>query len=271
MVIDFHTHIFPDKIAASTIAALSGKASIMPHTDGTEAGLLSALSSAGVDIAVNLPVLTGARQFDSILRFGEAINQKSYTGPSIISFAGVHPDIEDAEAALSEIKARGFLGIKIHPDYQGTFIDDERYVRLLSVAKRLDLITVTHSGLDGAYVGEPIKCTPTRAMRLLDKLSGYETMVFAHLGANEMYDELYNILAGEDVYFDTAYSLRAAGREWFFKLLSKHSADKILFATDSPWRNIKDELELIRSYGLDSHTESKILSENAISLLNLNK
>ena len=37
MVIDFHTHTYPDKMAAATLAKLSGVSHLRPFTDGTAA------------------------------------------------------------------------------------------------------------------------------------------------------------------------------------------------------------------------------------------
>lgn len=269
MIIDFHTHIFPDKIATKTIDALSKNASIVAHSDGTLDTLLSKMERAGVDISVNLPVLTRATQFDSVTRFASETNQKCYTGPRVISFAGMHPDIENYKERLEAIKSLGFLGIKLHPDYQGTFFDDQRYINILKYAKKLDLITVTHAGFDGAFVGQEIKCTPKRALRVLDALGGYDKLVFAHMGANELFDEAYMELAGEDVYFDTSYVLLSIGEKMFKKILEKHGEDKILFATDNPWQDAMTQLEIIKSYGLGEVAENKILCENAKKLLNL--
>ena len=53
MIIDIHTHIFPEKIAAATVSTLAKNGNMPPHSDGTLSGLLSALSEAGADIAVN--------------------------------------------------------------------------------------------------------------------------------------------------------------------------------------------------------------------------
>ena len=269
MVIDFHTHVFPDRIAQKTVKMLEQNGGIPSHSDGTVGALLSAMAKSGVDISVNLPVLTRAPQLESTNNFARELNEKSYTEQRIISFAGIHPDTECPEEAIAKIKETGFLGIKIHPDYQGAFIDDVRYVRILGAAKDAGLITVTHSGLDGAYIGQPIKCTPPRVLRLLDKLGGYERLVLAHLGANEMLGEVMECLAGEDVYFDTAYCLRHVGESAFMKLLEAHGEDKILFATDSPWQNAARELEFIRSLSLGADAEKKILSGNAKRLLNL--
>lgn len=38
MIIDFHTHTFPDQIAASAIARLSNNAHIEAHSNGTAGG-----------------------------------------------------------------------------------------------------------------------------------------------------------------------------------------------------------------------------------------
>ncbi len=56
MVIDFHTHIFPDKIAKKTIDHLSKKGGIPPFSDGTLSGLMD--TSNKIDLRVILPVLT---------------------------------------------------------------------------------------------------------------------------------------------------------------------------------------------------------------------
>ena len=269
MIIDFHTHVFPDKIAAGTIAALERGGFARAHTNGTWAGLVSALCEAGADVAVNLPVMTKPTQFDSVTRFAEELNRKEYSDKRIISFAGIHPDCDEVEEKMARLKSAGFLGVKIHPDYQSTFIDDERYVRILECAKAQDLIVVTHAGQDGAYPGQPIKCTPCRVLKLLDKIGGYSKLVLAHVGGNEMHDEVYSTLAGEDVYFDTALCIREVDEASFKRLIDKHGEDKILFATDSPWRNIGEEIEIIKGYNLGSEVEKKIFSENARSLLGI--
>lgn len=43
MVIDFHTHIFPEAIAAKTISALGDLAGVKAATDGTLQGLLASM------------------------------------------------------------------------------------------------------------------------------------------------------------------------------------------------------------------------------------
>ena len=139
------------------------------------------------------------------------------------------------------------MGVKIHPDYQQTFIDDPKYIRILNAAIDQDLIVVTHAGFDVGYP-ELTHCTPERALRALRQLKGD-----CKLGAN--------------VYFDTAYVLPEIAKETFLKILKKHGADKILFASDNPWQNIRNSYEILQSFGLDKETEEKIFYKNALSLL----
>ncbi len=269
MIIDFHTHIFPDKIAKRTVEALSCGASIPAHSTGDFNGLIKSMEKNGIDISVNLPVLTKASQLDSVTSFAGEINKKAYTGARIISFAGMHPDIEDCETALYDIKKKGFLGIKLHPDYQGTYFDDKKYIHILKIAKELDLITLTHSGFDGAYVGQPIKCTPDRVARVLDAIGGYGKLVLAHMGANELFDQFTDTLAGENVYIDTSYVLPFINSDRFSNIMEKHGADKILFASDSPWQDQGEMVRILKSYVSEPETLEKILYKNAKKLLGL--
>ena len=63
MIIDFHTHIFPDKIAGPGRAAdyLSDIFGASPFADGTHTGLCDSMKKAGVDVSVSLPAVTKYR------------------------------------------------------------------------------------------------------------------------------------------------------------------------------------------------------------------
>ncbi len=269
MLIDFHTHIFPDKIAGATINKLASNSGSRPSTDGTVKGLLDALNRANADIAISLPVLTKPTQFESVLSFAISINEQFKNSEKrIISFAGMHPDCEDVEQKMLKIKQAGIKGIKIHPDYQQTFIDDERYVNIIKCAKKHDLIVVTHSGVDDGYVGQPVRCPVDRILNVLEKVE-YDKLVLGHFGAHKMWDEVYEKLAGKNVYFDTAFTLHEIDNELFKKIVNRHGADKILFATDCPWRDIEKDYEIFSSFALKKDDFENITYKNALKLLNL--
>ncbi len=58
MIIDFHTHIFPDKLAAAAIPKLEKAGGITAHTNGTRQGLLDSMAQAGVDKSVVCTIAT---------------------------------------------------------------------------------------------------------------------------------------------------------------------------------------------------------------------
>lgn len=269
MIIDFHTHIFPDKIAQKTIDLLAQKANVSPSTNGSTAGLLQAMERGGADIAVNLPVLTNPLQFESVNRFAKETNER-FAGADrqIISFAGIHPACEDIEGKMTWIRENGFRGVKLHPDYQETFITDAGYVRIMECARDLDLIVVTHAGVDAGYSGCPVRCAPSLAKELIQKVP-YSKFVLAHYGGNELFGEVYDLLCDEDVYFDTSYVLRYIGEETFKKILSRHGEDRILFGSDTPWSDIRKDVEIIQSFALNQQTEEKIFCGNAKKLLGI--
>ena len=127
MIIDFHTHIFPDKVAAAAIPKLASVINISPSMDGTIQGLLDSMDRAKVDTSVILPVITDPHQFDSIIRFASSINEsQDNTHPRLISFAGIHPAMDNYKDLLHLIAAQGFSGIKLHPNYQDTCFDNIR-------------------------------------------------------------------------------------------------------------------------------------------------
>ena len=192
MIIDFHTHIFPDKIAQKTIDFLSLKGGIEAFSDGSATALVKRLEQAGVNLAITLPVITNPLQFDSINRFAAEVNREYANKPTrLISFAGIHPLCEDLDKKMSFIAKSGFLGVKIHPDYQDTYINDERYVKILESAREYDLIVVTHTGVDVAYteVHAPAHLT----LELIRRVQ-HSKLVLAHMGANAMYDQVFDLL-----------------------------------------------------------------------------
>ena len=89
------------------------------------------------------------------------------------------------------------------------------------------------------------------------------------MGANTLYDSVSELLCDENVYFDTAYVLRFIGKEKFLELLRKKGEDKILFASDSPWSDIGNDAEILRSFSLEKSVEDKIFYQNAKNLLGL--
>lgn len=265
MIIDFHTHTFPDKIADKTIAYLSQKGGIKPFRKGTVSSLVELMKNSGVDYSVVLPVATNPKQEKTINALSAELN-----GKNNLFFAGaIHPDCADVEGTLDFIKASGLFGIKIHPDYQGVHFDDERYVRIIGEAAKRSLYVVTHAGIDVAYT-DHVHCTPDMILGVLNRLSGIieNKLVLAHLGGFGLPDEVLQKLIGKPVYMDTAAVLNMYP-EKCREIILAHGAEKILFGSDSPWDDQQNCVAIIKGFGLPEKDEKMILHKNAEKLLNL--
>ena len=265
MIIDFHTHIFPEKIAGKTIESLEKLSGITASTNGTLEGLLASMEHTGVDMSVIMPVATKPSQMESINIYAKEICEK-YPG-KLISFGGIHPDCDDYKKELKLIKEMGLCGIKIHPDYQGVMIDDVRFMNIIDYASELGLIILTHAGID-IGLPEPVHCPPDRMRKVLDKIMP-EKMIVAHYGGWKQWQEVYEYLAGENVYLDTAFTFDFIEKEMLLKILKKHDENKILFATDSPWSHAARDIEAVKNLPVDDGIKQKIFSENAKKILNL--
>ena len=100
MVIDFHTHAFPDTLAQRAIASLVKACGRQyePCSDGTLSGLISNMDKFGVDISVVQPVITKPSQLETLNRWAKDIE-----GDRIISFGAVHPDTDDYKRDINFI------------------------------------------------------------------------------------------------------------------------------------------------------------------------
>ena len=82
-----------------------------------------------------------------------------------------------------------------------------------------------------------------------------------------MYDEVYALLAGKNVYFDTAYVLTEMDKRTFLKILEKHGDEKVIFGTDSPWRSEEEMIKALQALGLTDAQMQNIVWNNAARLL----
>ena len=282
MIIDFHTHTFPDKIADAALEKLRSAAHVKTFSDGTTHGLSHVARAAGVDLSIVLPVATSPKQVAHINDFAAKTNETTdETG--LFSFGCMHPDYPEWHEELGRIKALGLKGIKLHPVYQGVDIDDPRFLRILERAGELGLIVVTHAGHDIGFPGVE-HCTPEMTLRAIKQV-GPVKLVLAHMGGWQHWDKVEELLTDQPIWLDTSFSTGALsplddGSRYteefrmlddtaFLRLVRAIGADRVLFGTDSPWSDQSAELDRIRSMPLTEEEKEAILGGNAQSLLNI--
>jgi len=125
MIIDFHTHAFPDKLAPKALPVLAKKVGYDPFTDGTCDDLIKKMDAAGIDRAVICNIATNPKQQTNVNNFALETMEKY---PSrLVPLASINPYSENAAAELNRMKLAGVTGVKIHPDYMGVTVDSPEF------------------------------------------------------------------------------------------------------------------------------------------------
>ena len=106
------------------------------------------------------------------------------------------------------------------------------------------------------------------ARKVLDDVKP-EKLVLAHMGGNEMWDDVERYLVGQNVYFDTGVILNTMPQEQFLRIVHMHGADRILFGTDSPWADQKKFVEILKEMPLEEEERNQIFAGTAVKLLGL--
>ena len=262
MIIDFHTHSFPEQLAPKAICTLKNNIKTEPHTDGTIAGLHASMKSAGISSSVVCNISTNPRQQTKVNGF--AVDSLQEDG--IIPLGSVHPDSENIEEVLLSLRQCGIKGIKVHPDFMGYDITDPKFNRIFDVCSSFGLFVVTHAGVD-ALSPDHVHATPKMISEVITRFPSLK-LVAAHFGGNMMWDEVESELCGKNVYFDT--SLPDADTfdvTEIERVIGKHDPDKLLFGTDSPWCSQKLHVRFIEGLDISDDVKEKIFSLNALRLL----
>jgi predicted TIM-barrel fold metal-dependent hydrolase len=259
-IIDFHTHAFPDPVAAHAIPALEKEGDVQAYTDGTVSGLLRSMDRAGIEKSVICSIATRVEQFQSILDWSKQIRSNR-----IIPLPSVHPLDPLLVEHIKTIKEQGFIGIKLHPYYQDFFLGEERMDELYQTLIDCDLLLVVHTGFDIAYP-RIRRCDPTQVMKVVDKFPDLK-LITTHFGGWDDWQEVRRLLIGKPIYMDLSFSLDYLRREQAKEMLMAHPAEYILFGTDSPWKEQKSCLRKLQGLDLGDDLVDKIIRRNGGKLV----
>ena len=264
MIIDFHTHVFPDELADKAIKALTESCDnlYLPVSDGTVTGLLRKMDEWGIDASVIQPVITKKKQFEKTNQWAADVQSDR-----IVSFGGIYPHTDDYKRDIDFVRELGLRGLKFHAEYQDFILDDPHMLKIYDYALSCGMIIIHHAGFDPAFP-PPFRSNPERFARVVDAMGG-GIIVAAHLGGHAQWDDVEKYLVGKDIYLDTSMGFEYFSKEQFLRIVKDHGANRILFSSDAPWSAAGSEIQHIRSLPLSDDIKAKILSENARRLLRI--
>ncbi len=255
MIIDTHTHIYPEKIAKKATEAIGTFYDIPMQNIGTVDVLLRELDDAGVSKAFILSTATTPAQVRHVNEY--VISVKDSYPEKFVAFGTVHPDMDEPEQEMDYIKGKGVLGLKFHNDFLKIAVDDKRMDRIYDYASYLRIPIIFHAG--------DVRYGFTNPLKFLNIIKRFPELigVAAHFGGYSEWTDAYEYLCGTNFWFDTSSSFFKIDRDLAKKIIFKHGVDKIFFASDFPMWRPSDELKYFFELGLPDDINEKILYKNA--------
>lgn len=257
-ILDFHTHAYPERIAARSVENVRSHYHLTANSTGTIENLHARAEEAGVDYLLILSVASKPAQAQTVNRW-----LAGHLSDHIFGFGGLHPHSRHLEQDAEQLRALGLRGIKLHPDFQHVAADDPSMDAIYDFAVQTKLPVLIHSGdVLTAF------SSPSRVASVLARFPDL-TMIVPHLGGYSEWDESERDIIGKNCYIDTSSSLWALPPEKSLELIRRHGVERVLFGTDYPLTTQAEELERFHRLGLTEAEENLILFENAKRLLNI--
>ncbi len=258
MIIDAHTHIFPDKIAEKATTAIGAFYDIPMHSTAASDKLLAAEQAAGIDRMLVCSSATTPAQVESINTFIAAECAKH---PEFIGFAAMHPEYENVGEELDRAMELGLQGVKFHPDFQRFNIDEESFLPMYREIAKRNLPILFHTG-DKRYDFS----SPFRVDNLLKRVPDLK-VIGAHFGGYGRWMDVMTLPRRENVWFDTSSTLFELPAEEALRLIDHFGVDRFFFGTDFPMWNPNEELDRFYALGLSDGENEKIFHENFEAML----
>lgn len=259
--IDFHTHVYPEKIA------LKATKNVLDFYDIKGAGMSGTLDEllkwgrlGEIDKFVILPV---ALKPEYVKHVNELAATEASEHSELIPFGTVHAECEDIIHELEYVKALGLRGIKLHPDTQLFDIDDKRLMPMYEWLRDNKMPIILHTGDPRHDYSRPEKLR-----KVLDNFPGL-TVIAAHFGGWSLFVDAYAALKDTDCYVDVSSSMMYMDKSQIDYYINGYGEDRVLFGSDYPLWNPKVEKEFFMSLDLPNTTKEKIAYKNAEKLLGI--
>ena len=262
MIIDAHTHIFPDHQAASVLQHTARMFNVPVYGTGTASDLLSQMDSAGIDYAVIHMVAPSPSQVKETNTWLINLKQDRF-----IKSGTLHPFFKNNADEIKRLQDNAIHTVKLQPDIQLFYPHDRSTLYpLYESICRYNMNVMFHIG------GEPLpgpndRSTPEMISAVASDFPDM-TIIGAHLGGLNMWDEVLKHLAGKtNVYFESSLSYSYISVKTAEKIIRTHGHRKIFFGTDYPFAPVNESLQKARTVAfLEADEISGILGNNACAL-----
>jgi len=267
MIVDIHTHIFPDRIAATVLKNTDQSLKLRSKSGGTLGDLKQQMDTAKVDVAFVLAVAPDESLVTKTNGWLLDVQDQQ-----VRFFGTIHPQMADWENELIRLKQNGVKGIKFNALFQNIRPDDPKMYPIYEHMAALDLVAMFHAGASykERHDLDNVVATPQRIAKVNDEFPKL-TMIAAHYGGNHMLEEVASHLLGRELFIDTSYppDVYALETKETTRFIKKHGSDRVLFGTDFPWETMERGIRYIDALELSQSDKDAILGLNAKQLLSL--
>lgn len=262
-VIDAHCHIYPEKIAERAVMGTSTFYNQVFACKGTVTDLHTEAEKAGIDFMIVQSVATTPKQVKSINEF--IAREVAESNGKMLGLGTLHPDSEDIKGDIAHLKELGLKGVKLHPDIQAFKLDDYRCLKIYELMEKEGLVLLLHTG-DKRYDYS----NPNRLIPILETYTDLQ-VIGAHFGGYSIWDEAIKVLPKHNnFYVDCSSSFPfIKDKQKALELINAYGEDRVLFGTDYPMWNPKQELDYFLSLDISKTAKEKILSLNAKKLFGI--
>lgn len=255
MRIDVHTHAMHPKISSKVVAKLDEYYKIHPVGTGTVDDLLERATRAGLDKVV---IHTAATDPSQVVPANNWSIQMMESDPRIISFGTMHPDYRDPEKEFSRLERHGIKGLKFHPDFQGFWMNDPKFYKILEMIQGR-FIAMFHVG-----DRKPPEKNPSCPIKLAEIHRNFPelTIIAAHMGGIFHWKWSAEFLAGSNIYMDTSSAIPFIDDDSLKTILNKHPRERLLFGSDYPLFDPGESMKALQQklHLSDSRLESHLCS-----------
>jgi len=267
MIVDTHTHIFPDASAERILQFTAQQFKVKVYGWGTASDLLAQMDQSGVSHAVIHMVATTPQSVKDINSW--LINLKE---PRFIKFGTVLPFQKDCREELRRLKDNGIGGIKLQPEVQGFTVDDAPVTYpVYEELVQCGMAVMFHVGGNPAVTAHA-RSTPRMVLRVAQDFPEL-VIIGAHLGGLNMWDDTARTLAGrKNIYLETSMTYGRISAAVAETIIRKHNLSRIFFGSDYPFAPIKQSVESALSTPFVNGEEKKaLMGLNAKAFFKLGK
>ena len=259
MFTDVHTHAFHPKIAAKAVEHLNNYYNVDCAGNGTIEDLKARQKRSGMDRFVVLCAATEPAQVIPANNYALSLHREHQ---EIIAFGTIHPGFVEWERQLRQLKDNGIQGIKLHPEFQNFWLDDERLLPILEYAQDHFIFEVHIGDYKEPHLNP--SC-PYKVAALLDKFPRLQ-LIAAHMGGYQQWTHALKVLVGRDVWLETSSTTPFIEGGLLRQLLKAHPSERILFGSDYPLYDPGEEMHRLQSMGQLKDAELETFMSNADKL-----